>query len=55
VSVALGEKFVEFEEITVEFNDQGLYRAGAKTKVMISKKEFNEEAFMEYMVSALFN
>jgi len=46
-SVALGFDFVNFEEISVDFNERGEYRLGNKLKIMISKKDIQKpEIFM---------
>jgi inosine-uridine nucleoside N-ribohydrolase len=48
VAVALGNKFVEFEEVEVEFNSEGKYRKGTGTKIILSKPESKAEEFMSY-------
>jgi inosine-uridine nucleoside N-ribohydrolase len=48
VAIALGNNFVEFEEVEVEFNSEGEYRKGIGTKVIVSKPESKAKEFMSY-------
>jgi inosine-uridine nucleoside N-ribohydrolase len=51
LTVALGEKFVSFEDVTVEFRDDGMYRLTDKgVCILVSKKETRAEDFMEFCV-----
>tara|TARA_B100000745_G_scaffold299915_1_gene252049 strand:+ start:39 stop:881 length:843 start_codon:yes stop_codon:yes gene_type:complete len=47
-TVALGHDFVAFEEVAVEFNDEGEYRMGGDTSMLLSKGEVqNPKLFMK--------
>ncbi len=52
-SVALTEKFVDFEEINIEFRDDGSYRLGGNTKVLVSKEEINNSGGFMDLVAEL--
>ncbi len=54
VSAALGEKFVNFEETGLIFDEFGRYQLGGGKTVFISAKKFNEEGFMKYLYQLLF-
>jgi inosine-uridine nucleoside N-ribohydrolase len=47
-TVALGKDFVEFEECTLDFNENGEYKLGSHTSLTISKKEIKSAEFMQF-------
>lgn len=53
-SVALGEDFVSFKEITASFNESGQYKLGGNVQIVISEDQIkNPERFMQMMTETL--
>jgi purine nucleosidase len=48
IAAAIDPSFVEYEEVQIEFNDEGKYKKGTGSKIVLSKNESKAAEFMAF-------